>query len=44
MQTLCDNGALMLDGHQLDGTFRMHLDGERRRPGRTDLDVLRVHA
>lgn len=28
MQNLCDNGALMLEGHQLDGTYRMHLDGE----------------
>jgi NDMA-dependent alcohol dehydrogenase len=28
MQALCDNGALMLEGHQLDGTYRMHLDGE----------------
>ncbi len=28
MQGLCDNGALMLEGHQLDGTFRMHLDGQ----------------
>jgi S-(hydroxymethyl)glutathione dehydrogenase/alcohol dehydrogenase len=28
MQALCDNGALMLEGHQLDGTFRMHLDGQ----------------
>ena len=28
MQALCDNGALMLEGHQLDGTFRMHVDGE----------------
>jgi NDMA-dependent alcohol dehydrogenase len=28
MQNLCDNGALMLQGTQLDGTFRMHLDGE----------------
>jgi len=27
-QNLCDNGALMLEGHQLDGTYRMHLDGE----------------
>lgn len=25
MQNLCDNGALMLEGHQLDGTYRMHL-------------------
>lgn len=24
MQNLCDNGALILIGHQLDGTFRMH--------------------
>jgi NDMA-dependent alcohol dehydrogenase len=24
MQNLCDNGALILAGHQLDGTFRMH--------------------
>jgi S-(hydroxymethyl)glutathione dehydrogenase/alcohol dehydrogenase len=28
MQALCDNGALMLEGNQLDGTFRMHLDGQ----------------
>jgi S-(hydroxymethyl)glutathione dehydrogenase/alcohol dehydrogenase len=28
MQALCDNGSLMLKGHQLDGTYRMHLDGE----------------
>ena len=28
LQNLCDNGALMLEGTQLDGTFRMHLDGE----------------
>jgi NDMA-dependent alcohol dehydrogenase len=27
-QNLCDNGALMLTGTQLDGTFRMHLDDE----------------
>jgi NDMA-dependent alcohol dehydrogenase len=27
-QNLCDNGALMLEGTQLDGTYRMHLDGE----------------
>jgi NDMA-dependent alcohol dehydrogenase len=27
-QNLCDNGAHMLEGMQLDGTFRMHLDGE----------------
>ncbi len=27
-QNLCDNGAMMLMGTQLDGTFRMHLDGE----------------
>ena len=26
-QNLCDNGALMLAGCQLDGSFRMHLDG-----------------
>lgn len=26
-QNLCDNGALMLVGSQLDGTFRMHIDG-----------------
>jgi S-(hydroxymethyl)glutathione dehydrogenase/alcohol dehydrogenase len=26
-QNLCDNGALMLIGSQLDGTFRMHVDG-----------------
>lgn len=28
MQSLCDTGALMSAGTQLDGTFRMHLDGE----------------
>jgi S-(hydroxymethyl)glutathione dehydrogenase/alcohol dehydrogenase len=28
MQNLCDNGALMLEGHQLDGTYRMHLGDE----------------
>jgi S-(hydroxymethyl)glutathione dehydrogenase/alcohol dehydrogenase len=28
MQALCDNGALMLEGTQLDGTFRMHLGDE----------------
>jgi NDMA-dependent alcohol dehydrogenase len=28
MQNLCDNGAKMLDGSQLDGSFRMHLDGK----------------
>jgi NDMA-dependent alcohol dehydrogenase len=27
-QNLCDNGALMLEGHQLDGSYRMRLDGE----------------
>jgi NDMA-dependent alcohol dehydrogenase len=27
-QNLCDNGAHMLEGKQLDGTFRMHFDGE----------------
>src|SRR6266511_4203843 len=27
-QNLCDNGALMLTGTQLDGTFRMHLGDE----------------
>jgi NDMA-dependent alcohol dehydrogenase len=27
-QNLCDNGALMLEGTRLDGTYRMHLDGE----------------
>jgi S-(hydroxymethyl)glutathione dehydrogenase/alcohol dehydrogenase len=26
-QNLCDNGALMLIGSQLDGTFRMHVEG-----------------
>jgi S-(hydroxymethyl)glutathione dehydrogenase/alcohol dehydrogenase len=26
-QNLCDNGATMLSGAQLDGTFRMHLNG-----------------
>jgi S-(hydroxymethyl)glutathione dehydrogenase/alcohol dehydrogenase len=26
-QNLCDNGAKMLEGSQLDGTFRMHVDG-----------------
>jgi S-(hydroxymethyl)glutathione dehydrogenase/alcohol dehydrogenase len=28
MQALCDNGALMLEGNQLDGTFRMHLGSD----------------
>jgi NDMA-dependent alcohol dehydrogenase len=28
MQALCDLGASMLAGNQLDGTFRMHLDGQ----------------
>jgi NDMA-dependent alcohol dehydrogenase len=27
-QNLCDNGALMLEGTQLDGTYRMHLGDE----------------
>lgn len=27
-QNLCDRGALMMSGSQLDGTFRMHLDGK----------------
>ena len=27
-QNLCDNGALMMGGTQLDGTFRMHLNGQ----------------
>ena len=27
LQTLCDNGAMLFDGTQLDGTFRMHVDG-----------------
>lgn len=27
-QNLCDNGAKLMLGSQLDGTFRMHLDGE----------------
>jgi S-(hydroxymethyl)glutathione dehydrogenase/alcohol dehydrogenase len=27
-QNLCDRGALMMTGSQLDGTFRMHLDGQ----------------
>jgi len=27
MQNLCDNGSRLLIGSQLDGTFRMHLDG-----------------
>lgn len=27
-QNLCDNGAKLMEGSQLDGTFRMHLDGE----------------
>lgn len=26
-QNLCDNGALMREGHQLDGSYRMHLGG-----------------
>jgi NDMA-dependent alcohol dehydrogenase len=28
MQNLCDNGSLMLEGNQLDGSFRMHFEGE----------------
>lgn len=28
MQNLCDTGALMMAGCQLDGTFRKHLNGE----------------
>ncbi|MGQ0629714.1 MAG: NDMA-dependent alcohol dehydrogenase [Sporichthyaceae bacterium] len=28
MQNLCDNGAFMMMGSQLDGTFRMHRDGQ----------------
>ena len=28
MGNLCDNGAMMLMGCQLDGTFRMHVNGE----------------
>jgi S-(hydroxymethyl)glutathione dehydrogenase/alcohol dehydrogenase len=28
LQNLCDNGAMMLMGCQLDGTFRMHVNGE----------------
>jgi S-(hydroxymethyl)glutathione dehydrogenase/alcohol dehydrogenase len=27
MQNLCDNGAFMMTGTQLDGTFRLHYDG-----------------
>lgn len=27
MQNLCDNGALILQGHQLDGTYRLHNSG-----------------
>lgn len=27
-QNLCDNGALILEGAQLDGTFRMHHEGK----------------
>ena len=27
LQALCDNGALLFTGRQLDGTFRMHADG-----------------
>ncbi|UEA61349.1 NDMA-dependent alcohol dehydrogenase [Gordonia otitidis] len=26
MQNLCDNGALIMIGHQMDGTYRMHAD------------------
>jgi NDMA-dependent alcohol dehydrogenase len=26
LQSLCDNGAMLFDGAQLDGTFRMHVD------------------
>ena len=28
MQNLCDNGALLMQGSQLDGTFRMHYEGK----------------
>ena len=28
MQNLCDSGAMLLAGCQLDGTFRMHKDGQ----------------
>jgi S-(hydroxymethyl)glutathione dehydrogenase/alcohol dehydrogenase len=28
MHALCDNGALLFSGQQLDGTFRMHADGK----------------
>ncbi|MGO8860700.1 MAG: NDMA-dependent alcohol dehydrogenase [Acidimicrobiales bacterium] len=28
MQNLCENGALMMKGTQLDGTFRMHYQGQ----------------
>ncbi|GAB2840000.1 NDMA-dependent alcohol dehydrogenase [Actinocorallia aurea] len=28
IQVLCDNGAKMLEGSQMDGTFRMHYDGK----------------
>jgi NDMA-dependent alcohol dehydrogenase len=29
MQNLCDRGALIMQGHQLDGTFRMHTSDGR---------------
>lgn len=28
LQNLCDNGAIILEGAQLDGTFRMHYDDQ----------------
>ncbi|ROO90796.1 S-(hydroxymethyl)glutathione dehydrogenase/alcohol dehydrogenase [Actinocorallia herbida] len=28
LQVLCDNGAKMLEGSQMDGTFRMHYEGQ----------------
>src|SRR5581483_48405 len=28
LQNLCDNGAMMLMGTQIDGTFRMHVNGD----------------
>ena len=42
LQSLCDNGAMLFDGTQLDGTFRMHVDGRERRAGWDELDVRRV--
>jgi S-(hydroxymethyl)glutathione dehydrogenase/alcohol dehydrogenase len=36
-QNLCDYGAMLLAGCQLDGTFRMHLGGSPASPERVDI-------